>query len=240
MAKNTPAFQFYPSDFLGGVSLLTDEAVGVYIKLLSQLWIQNNLLPFCYSKLARAAMTTPEVMERVWPEIESKFLIAGGNVSNLRLQNMIEVREKRKVSGSKGGKSKANGLANGLAKAKQTPKQKSSKALAKPLKNEDRSMKNEDRRMETETEGGFKRPSVQEVQEFIDLNSQLKPGWPVAPIDAEMLVDHYQSNGWRQSNGVPIRDWRAAVRNWGKRDFGNRKKAESSLSVGERSMQEKL
>ena len=40
MAKNTPAFQFYPSDFIGGVTLLSDEATGVYIKLLSQLWIQ--------------------------------------------------------------------------------------------------------------------------------------------------------------------------------------------------------
>ena len=124
MAKNTPAFQFYPSDFIGGVTLLSDEATGVYIKLLSQLWIQGNLLPFSFPKLAAISMTTPEVMHRVWPELEDKFIIEDGNVMHARFQKMMEISEKRRDSGGQGGRtSKAN--------RKQTAKQNKSKESSK-------------------------------------------------------------------------------------------------------------
>jgi hypothetical protein len=36
-------------------------------------------------------------------------------------------------------------------------------------------------------------------------------------IDCNEFLDHYRANGWVQSNGQPIRDWRAALRNWVKR-----------------------
>lgn len=139
MAKNTPAFQFYPSDFLGGVMLVSNEGVGVYMKLLSALWISGNLLPFCYDKLSVACLTTATEFERIWPEIESKFEVIDGNVSHQRFSKMIDLAEKRRSSGSKGGKSKA-------AKSSKTPSKQGSKTLAnsRRVKNEERSMKNEE------------------------------------------------------------------------------------------------
>jgi hypothetical protein len=35
-------------------------------------------------------------------------------------------------------------------------------------------------------------------------------------VDYEKFFDHYTANGWRQSNGLPIQDWKAAVRTWEK------------------------
>jgi hypothetical protein len=30
--------------------------------------------------------------------------------------------------------------------------------------------------------------------------------------------DHYEGNGWKQANGLPIKDWQAAARNWSRRE----------------------
>lgn len=37
-------------------------------------------------------------------------------------------------------------------------------------------------------------------------------------INAQHFVDFYTANGWVQGKGKPIKDWRAAVRNWEQRD----------------------
>ena len=37
-------------------------------------------------------------------------------------------------------------------------------------------------------------------------------------FDSERFVDYYAAQGWRLSNGVAMRDWHAAVRNWLRRD----------------------
>jgi hypothetical protein len=36
------------------------------------------------------------------------------------------------------------------------------------------------------------------------------------PVDPERFVDYYASNGWRLGSS-PIRDWKAVLRNWGRR-----------------------
>jgi hypothetical protein len=67
------------------------------------------------------------------------------------------------------------------------------------------------------------RPSVEEIDLYSDeyrADQQSKDKvWPVRPFDSEAFLDHYTANGWKQSNGNPIKDWKAAVRNWGRRDF---------------------
>lgn len=37
-------------------------------------------------------------------------------------------------------------------------------------------------------------------------------------LDAERFVDYFAAQGWRLSNGNRMRDWKAAARNWAKRD----------------------
>ncbi len=64
-------------------------------------------------------------------------------------------------------------------------------------------------------------PSVQDVLEYCKSRNNY--------VDAEQFVDHYTANGWRQSNGNKIRDWKAAVRTWERNDFGKKRKEEKAI-----------
>lgn len=64
-------------------------------------------------------------------------------------------------------------------------------------------------------------PSVEDVLEYCKSRNNY--------VDAEQFVDHYTANGWRQSNGNKIRDWKAAVRTWERNDFGKKRKEEKAI-----------
>lgn len=57
----------------------------------------------------------------------------------------------------------------------------------------------------------FQKPTVEEVRSYI-----LEIG---AAISAEAFVDYYEANGWRVGRSS-MKDWKAAVRNWKRRDQG--------------------
>ena len=37
-------------------------------------------------------------------------------------------------------------------------------------------------------------------------------------MDASAFYDYYSETGWLKKNGQPIRDWRASVRTWARRE----------------------
>jgi len=63
----SPAFQFYPGDFLADpkVQAMTAEEVGVYVILLCQGWIDGSI-PNDHVQLARRARLTPARFARAW------------------------------------------------------------------------------------------------------------------------------------------------------------------------------
>ena len=71
----------------------------------------------------------------------------------------------------------------------------------------------------------FAPPTVTEVRSYCT-----EKGYAVDP---QRFVDYYTSNGWRVGKN-PMKDWKAAVRNWNGKDKQNNGKAESESlwSVG--------
>ena len=55
----------------------------------------------------------------------------------------------------------------------------------------------------------FVKPTIRDIREFIFDNG--------LNADAEAIFDYYESNGWKVGNN-PMRDWRASVRNWARRN----------------------
>ena len=66
----------------------------------------------------------------------------------------------------------------------------------------------------------FVPPSIDQVSSYVAEYQAKKNGWPKRPFNAQAFVDHYESNGWKVGKNR-MKDWKAAVRNWGNRSFGN-------------------
>lgn len=57
----------------------------------------------------------------------------------------------------------------------------------------------------------FSPPTLEEVMDYA-----FEKG---ITINAEDFIDYYSSQGWKLSNGNPMKDWQAAARRWAKRDM---------------------
>ena len=61
----------------------------------------------------------------------------------------------------------------------------------------------------TTTTKRFTKPSISEIQDYI--------GTQGYTVNAEHFCDYYEANGWKVGRN-PMRDWKAAVRNWQKNE----------------------
>jgi len=59
----------------------------------------------------------------------------------------------------------------------------------------------------------FTPPTLEEVTNYCNERKN--------KIDSEHFIAHYTSNGWKQSNGNLIKDWKSAIITWEKRDKKN-------------------
>ena len=111
MGKASPAFQFYPSDFLSSTVTLTDAETGVHIRLLSWSWL-NGPLPLDQQRVRRAALSSASDTEwaAIWATIEPRWTKRAGGYTNDRLERtraeQDDYREKQRVNGLKGGRPK--------------------------------------------------------------------------------------------------------------------------------------
>ena len=106
--EKSPAFQFYPKEFLtdGHVAGMSAQEVGVYIRLLCVCW-QEQSLPIENARLAQMAGVPLSAFKRLWPAVQVCFVEHDGRYIHLRLEKEREKQEAYRRRQSDKGKARA-------------------------------------------------------------------------------------------------------------------------------------
>lgn len=80
-----------------------------------------------------------------------------------------------------------------------------------------------ERYTETRKQGthNFEKPTVEEINDYCLEREN--------DVDPEAFFDFYESKGWKVGRN-PMKDWKAAVRNWERNDYGQHKKKKKKKS----------
>ena len=149
-----PAFQFYASDFESdeAVKLMTDEEIGVYVRLLCHAWREGGV-PANFDQLARLLGRTRGEFDRVWPAIRSKWTRTGGRFVNPRME-----RERKKQADWR--KKSAEGGRRGAASRWGKPRGGQRVVTPPPQPNDDSSSPSSTTSLEETNVGGTTSRSV--------------------------------------------------------------------------------
>jgi len=108
MLKKSPAFQFYASDFLSDIRVvtMTMRERGIYITLLAHSWIEKGLPSD--PEILRRLCSNPEGWEEAWENVSKCFTEKGDNLVSKRLElersSQAKWRKKMVEAGKKGAK----------------------------------------------------------------------------------------------------------------------------------------
>src|SRR5262245_53915409 len=110
--EKSPAFQFYPSDFLSDINVaaMTLAERGAYITLLCLCWTEQSL-PTEHAALAKICGVPKIAFTRLWPALQPCFKIQGTRLVQPRLDRERQKQEAYRAlkveAGKKGGTAKA-------------------------------------------------------------------------------------------------------------------------------------
>jgi hypothetical protein len=216
VATKYPAFWFYPGDWMKDTDLraVSVAARGLWIDLLCLMWesdkrgylVLSSGKPATTEQLARMTGNAPEVVAELVRELEDCGVASRTEEGVLFSRRMVRDESKRRKcskAGKKGGgnprlqtfKGGSKGRVKGESKG--TPKR-----ITEDVYEDETSMSGRHR-------GGFSRPSTEEVQAYC---TERKNG-----ISGTEFVDYYEARGWKL-NGQSMKDWKACVRTWEKRN----------------------
>lgn len=198
----TPAFRFYPADFVMGTATMDSSAIGSYMLLLCHQW-DTGCVPGSPKDAARIAKTTTA---KVNPILESKFPIGDDGLRrNARLE-----RERAKAEAIASAR-KEHGT-NGAKKRWQTDSKSHGKTIAEPSANDSKpiavgvgvgvSVQKHER--EPDFPEVATRPSEREVLSWASING-------LAEWKAKDWFNEMQGCGWLDFHSRPIVNWVAVA-----------------------------
>lgn len=126
-------------------------------------------------------------------------------LNHLKSTNEVTIKTTNKfsiITIEKWGKYQVEDSQKGQQKGQQNGQQGASKTTEKGHIQELKKLKN--------IEGGAPPPTFEEIQEYVT-----QMGYEMDPA---AFFDYYEETGWLKKNGQPIKDWKASVRTWNRRE----------------------
>lgn len=115
MKAPSPAFSFYPKDYLSDerVRGMSHEARGIYVDLLCHCWLEGSV-PSDVDELARLVRVPRPHFAKLWRDIRPCFKARGRRLVQTRLElerrKQRAYRKQQREKGLKGGRPKSHGL----------------------------------------------------------------------------------------------------------------------------------
>ena len=204
-------FAFYVDDFLSATHYWKTEWIGAYVLLLLHQF-QRGKLPKDRRNLEMISRLTAEQFDDFWESAQEKFEFDDeGHLVNRRMdeerKKSISLRQQRIDAGRLGGRPKTERKPSGLAELNRDE----TEIKANQNQNQNQNQKTEPKpKTRAKSSAGFRPPTMQQVAAYC---LERKNG-----IDAEAFIARYQSQGWKLSNGQPMKCWKSAVINWEKKE----------------------
>jgi len=209
MPKGLPYFKFDVAEWTNGNITLEDHSTqGVFINACAYYWGRSgDVTVDHFHKRFRNAIADIDLL------IESGIIDVNGDQIAIKfLDTQLDERkkatERNRINGKKGGRPPKNPEITESVNNKNPNESHLEENRVEEKRIEEKRIE-EDKK---EKPGGSKRfvkPSFEEVRTYcIERTS---------PIDPESFIDHYTANGWRVGGKSPMKDWKAAVRQWERR-----------------------
>lgn len=215
-----PYFPFFPGDYLADTIGLSCCEHGVYLLLLAVSW-KRGPLPDDMDHLSRLAADPPIealrfILQEYWSLTELGWV-------NARMEIERAKAEEKSRKAKKSALARWGGDANAL--------RTQSERYAIHNHNHNHNQKKEDKERSVSSaksaapRAAFVKPTLAEVQAYV-LEKRL------AKVDAEAFMDHYDSNGWKVGGKAMMKDWKATIRGWNRRDIDGNGNAKSYINGG--------
>lgn len=217
--EKSPAFQFYPKDFLtdGKVICMSAEEVGYYIKLLCIDWLEDGFPKDCLLRLVGYDFYDDvdddgnKKSSKILATLETCFVnhpIKHGFLTNPRLQKERKKQHDRSVvasvNGANGGKSKQRNRLHEVANARVLLRNSSSKSVANSSSSSSSStpVTSSLRSDSIQTTN----PTLQECKDYFILKGS-------SSVEAEKFFYYYDSKQWLVGK-AKMKNWKSAISGW--------------------------
>jgi hypothetical protein len=225
MAKD-PAFPMYASDWLGSsqIALMSADQERGYLRLLCHMWNSGCALPDDDQALSRLSLMNEGWFNGGCRLVRDCFIEhpdKPGFITHEKLLAIKAERDEWRAKSIEGGKKSAQLRKSGLnlkggTKGGSTTVATTGSTKAQPNGNSPSPSPSSILSSKEESMCVRKRfvpPSVADVEAYCTEKDY--------SVDANHFVDFYISKGWKVGR-EPMKDWRAAVRNWVHNGYGNK------------------